>query len=493
MFPHFFLLSLLAGFLIGGSVTFGPWFEYRGFLFLGSALVLAGGVWWWPEKFRYCAGVVLGIAGALIVGAISYQDWRLPVESRIFTDELVRVVSFPQEKNLRQEVYLDRLCDEKECRRGILWRAPLEAGIVPGERFVLTCEAEGVKNFSEEFDYRMYLAKEGVGYICREGTKGESLSRDTQGRFWSWLAKSRAWTEGVLSRALPEPELGLAQGLILGGGYFLDKEVEAAFQRIGMTHIVAVSGYNILLVASGCFFVFGQLRLWRRQKIILGSIAVWIFILFVGAPASAVRAGSMALLFFLALFTGRRSSGFVVLILSAVLMLAHNPLLLFYDIGFQLSCLALVAILFASTHHHVREWHWYTYLWEAARTTLWVEIFILPLIVYYFGTLTWFSIVANIVLLPIIPLAMLGTFLLLPLGVLPQSVLLFLAAPVYVVLRGLIFFAEFFSQLSWVSWDGLSLSWRWLLGYYILLVALSVVQLQKRKKEWYAKAFVVDP
>lgn len=492
MFLHFFLLSFLAGFLIGGSVAFGPWFEYRGFLFLLSALLLAAGMWVRPEKLKYCVGGVVGMAVAFVVSVVGFQDWRIPTEPKLFVQEQVRVVSFPQEKNLRQEVYLKRLCRERGCEQGILWQAPLEVRITPGERFVLSCQAEAVTNFSEDFDYRMYLAKEGVGYICRQGVRDEELPLDLTGYFLARLNKSRVWTETTLTRALPEPELGLALGLVLGGGSFLEKDLEKDFQRIGMTHIVAVSGYNILLVASGCFFVFGQMGLWRRQKIILGGMAVWVFILFVGAPASAVRAGSMALLFFLALFSGRKSSGFVVLILSAVLMLLHNPLLLFYDIGFQLSCLALVAILFASAYHHVRDWYWYTYLTEAVRTTLWVEVYILPLILYYFGTLTWFSIVANILLLPFIPLAMLGTFFLLPLGILPQSALIFLATPVYLLLRGVIAFALFFGQLSWVSLQGMKLSLGWLLVYYVLLVVGSVVQLQKRKKNWYVKAFVVD-
>ena len=494
MRPHFFLWSFVVGFLLGGSILFGPWFNDRG-LFL---LVLSGigglVVLWVPRYLNYLLVVIFGVGLAFLIGGRSHALWQGEKQGQTtFAHEVMRVQGFPVEKSLFREIVLKPTCTERHCERAVLWRAPLVTHLHAGEKIRFSCTTEEAKNFTPDFDYRLYLAKEGIGSICQKnGQLEERLLPDWQGRFFFWIEQNRQRTEKVLSRALPQPELGLALGLILGGGNFLDKDIEESFKRIGMTHIVAVSGYNILLVAAGSFFVLGALGLWRRQKLLLGSIIIWVFILFVGAPASAVRAGSMALLFFLALLTGRKASGFFVLILSAFLMLLFNPLLLFYDIGFQLSFLALLGILFSSEWLITKDWDKKEIARQTFMTTLWVEMYVLPLIVYYFGTLTWFSVVANMVLLPIIPLATLGSFALLLLGFLPDSLFLFLAIPVYLLLHIVILFAEFCARLPWVSLEGLKLTLEQLALVYSIIILFSVVQLRKRRKNWYAKAFVVD-
>ena len=493
MHPHVVFLVVAIGFLSGASIVFGPWFQYRGLFLFGLAGVLVYSSIWQTKRLALLLMFLVGLTLAFAVSEESTLLWAEKSEmAPVMRDEPVSIVNFPIEKSAYQEVRLKRFCQERICQKQILWRAPLEVQYQAGERFLFSCELAQVENFSEEFDYRMYLAKEGVGFICEEGTVGERLPPTFLGGILQKLEQGRKFTERSLARALPEPELGLAEGLVLGGGQYLSKNVEENFRRIGMTHIVAVSGYNILLVAGACFFLFARMGLWRRQKIFLASLGVWAFIIFVGAPASAVRAGSMALLFFLAMATGRKSSGFVVLLASAFLMLAHNPLLLFYDIGFQLSFMALLGILFASTEYETETFGLKERFIQVVRTTLWVEALILPLIMYHFGTLTWFSLVANIVLLPLVPLAMLGTFALLPLGAfLPTSLLMIVATPVYGTLWLLIRFAEYFGSFSWVLVDGMEVSLLWFLLWYGALIIYAVVQLRRRKRNWYAKAFLV--
>lgn len=495
MHPHFVFLALVMGFLSGASIVFGPWFQYRGLLLFGLAGILVYSSLWQVKKLPLILMFLVGIMLAYGVSEKTMLVWQEKGAQSVaptLHDEVVTITGFPVEKKVYQEVRLDRLCQERDCQKQVLWRAPLGVQYRVGESFRFSCSLSQVENFSAEFDYRMYLAKEGVGYICEEGVVGEQLPPTLLGGFLQRLEHGRKFTESSLSRALPQPELGLAEGLVLGGGQYLSQDVKEDFQRIGMTHIVAVSGYNILLVAGACFFVFAKVGLWRRQKILLGSIGVWVFIIFVGAPASAVRAGSMALLFFLAMASGRKSSGLIVVLASAFLMLAHNPLLLFYDIGFQLSFMALLGILFASMGYETEKIGVKGRLFQIVRTTFWVEAFILPLIMYHFGTLTWFSLVANIVLLPLVPVAMLGTFALLPSAfVLPTSFLAVATAPVYGILWLLIRFAEYFGSFPWVLVEGIEVGIGWLLLWYVGLLIYAVVQLRRTKRNWYAKAFLV--
>ena len=495
MHPHFVFLALVTGFLSGASIVFGPWFQYRGLFLLVLAGTLVYSSLWQTKKLSLVFVFLIG--AALAYGAsqdvLSLWGEKLkPTKPLTLQDERVMIVNFPVEKKTYQEIRLKLFCQERDCQKQILWRAPLGVSYQAGESFLFSCQLTYVENFSEEFDYRLYLAKERVGFICEDGAVGERLPVTFSGSFFQKLEQGRKFTERSLTRALPEPELGLAKGLILGGGQYLGKDIQEDFQRIGMTHIVAVSGYNILLVAGAGFFLFERVGLWRRQKIFLACMGVWAFIIFVGAPASAVRAGSMALLFFLAMATGRKSSGLVVVLASAFLMLVHNPLLLFYDIGFQLSFMALLGILFASMDYEAETSGVKERFFQAVKTTFWVEALILPLIMYHFGTLTWFSLVANIVLLPLVPLAMLGTFVLLPLAAfLPTSLLAIVTAPIYTLLWLLIRFAEYFGAFSWVLIDGVGVTWQWLLLWYGAFSIYGVVQLRRTKRNWYAKAFLV--
>ncbi len=493
MHPHFLLLALVIGFLGGASIILGPWFEYRGLFIFGLAIVSIYTSLWQSKKLplllMFFVGVTLSFwSGEQVRDILDESDVAPKLE-----EERVSIVDFPNTKSAYQEIHLRRYCREKICRQNILWQAPLGTQYGVGESFLFSCQTERVKNFSEDFDYRMYLAKEGIGFICKKGAVGQRLEPTYFGRWLGIIGRGRILTEETLAKVLPEPELGLARGLILGGNQYLSKDAGENFQRIGMTHIVAVSGYNILLVAGAAFFFLAHVGVWRRQKIFLGSIVVWAFIIFVGAPASAVRAGSMALLFFLALATGRKSSGFAVLLIAAFLMLLYNPLLLFYDVGFQLSFMALVGILCSSFEYGSEKRTWRERLLIALKTTLWVEACILPLIVYHFGALTWFSVIANIVLLPIVPLAMLGTSALLPLGMLlPSALLPIIVVPVYGVLWILIHFAEYFGSFPWIQLEGIKISVTGLFFWYGTLITFAVVQLQKRKRKWYAKAFLVD-
>jgi competence protein ComEC len=259
-----------------------------------------------------------------------------------------------------------------------------------------------------------------------------------------------------------------------------------------MTHIVAVSGYNILLVAGLLLFIAVLLGVWRKTALWSALLGVGVFILFVGAPASAVRAGSMAGFSFLALASGRRSAGFMVLLVSASLMLLWNPLLLFYDIGFQLSFLALVGILFSLPEEMSQSTNVVGKIGEAIKVTLWVESFVLPVILYQFGTLAWFSLVANIVLMPLIPLAMLGALLLVIVGLsIPAFLLPLVSAPVYGVLWMIIRFVEYFGEWPYIALNNFFIPVYCLGIWYSLLIIFGVLQLRYAKKKWYAEAFVV--
>ncbi len=208
-----------------------------------------------------------------------------------------------------------------------------------------------------------------------------------------------------INRLYFEPDASLVSGLLLGSRKGMSEELTLAFQKTGLTHIVAVSGYNISLVIACIFSVFGFLPMKRR--VILSVVMVAAFVLFVGASAAAVRAGIMGSLSMWGLYTGRRSQAFFALLWSAVIMTLWNPAILPFDIGFQLSFASTLGLLvFSPMLEKLMPWG-SGFIKEALLLTLSAQIATFPFIVFYFGRLSLISPLANLVVAPFLPLSML--------------------------------------------------------------------------------------
>ena len=247
--------------------------------------------------------------------------------------------------------------------------------------------------------------------------------------------------------------------------------------KAGLSHIVAISGYNIALIAQG-FVLFGiMIGLWRRQALWFAALGVILFVVFVGAPASAVRAGIMGVTVFAALFVGRLTQSVNMLLLAAVVMLIFQPLLLRYDVGFQLSFLATLAIItvLPLVEHFIPKEFFGKTLVEIALLTLAVELFVVPLLLYQFHLFSPFALLANVLLLPLVPYVMALTFF---------SSLLFFAVPglymipaalAYLFLRIITFSAESIS-----AWPGAaievsmsaSMLLLWYAGLFFVIVGM---------------------
>lgn len=214
-----------------------------------------------------------------------------------------------------------------------------------GDRIRVDCTLRIPENFSDDFDYRMYLAKSGVNYKC-EKPKIEKLGKNQGNKIYTGIIKIRNKLDGNISRLVPAPELGLLSGLLIGGNKKLSEEIQNNFSKTGMTHIVAVSGYNVTIIAEYLMMLGIFLGLWRRQAFYFAVAGIILFIVIVGLPSSAVRAGIMGILLIWAMKNGRLANSQNAVLFSADAMLLFNPLLLRWDVGFQLSFLATLGIIY---------------------------------------------------------------------------------------------------------------------------------------------------
>ena len=268
-----------------------------------------------------------------------------------------------------------------------------------------------ITDLGREFDYPGYLRVKGVAYTM-SFAQITVIDHTTGNPVLRFLFATKARFIEVLKEMLPEPHVGLGEGLLLGVNHVLGSELETIFRRAGIIHIVVLSGYNIFLVVQFVLLVLGRF-LPLRIRAIVGMLAIVGFALVVGLGASVVRASIMAALGLVAVLFGRTYAVTRALFLAGAGMLMVNPYLLVHDIGFQLSFMATLGLLLITPRVKwlVTLVPMHFGLQEFLLATIATQIAVLPLLLYTMGQFSIISLVANVLVLPIVAVAMLLTFL----------------------------------------------------------------------------------
>lgn len=342
--------------------------------------------------------------------------------------------------------------------------------LMRGDVLQLSCKRTVPESF-DDFDYRMYLAMQGVYLVCEEPTY-EVVGHEED--LLGYIARLRRGMEDIINAIIPAPGAALANGLLFGGSSRLSQELQDDFSQTGMTHIVAVSGYNvsiIIAVALGVLIFVGLQRRWA----VVGAIAsVIFFVALIGFPSSGVRAAVMGIMVLTAAVFGRVTHAYGAILFSAAVMLFFNPLLLRYDIGFQLSFLAtlgIIAVYPIVEHIFIHKKMAFGIL-EVLLLTVSAQIFVVPIIAYHFHTFSVVSLLANVMILPIIPLTMLfvfltvvGSFVFYPLALLCGWI-------AYTLLTYEVFIIRSFANLSFSSITITHFPVLWMVVYYVFIVSI---------------------
>lgn len=260
-------------------------------------------------------------------------------------------------------------------------------------------------NGERPFDYRAYLAKDSINYEM-SFSKVSVVAHDKGNFVFKKLLDLKQLLMSNIARVIPEPESSLAGGIVLGAKQSLGKEWMQKFRDAGLAHIVVLSGYNISVVAS----VIGRAVSFLPFTARLGAsaISIILFALMVGGGATVLRATLMALVVILARAMGRESEALRVLIFVGWLMVMINPMILFYDVSFQLSFLAALALVTLAPL--IEKYFLFVksaVLREILVTTIATQIFVAPILLYQMGTFSLVGLVANLFVLPLIPTVML--------------------------------------------------------------------------------------
>ena len=260
------------------------------------------------------------------------------------------------------------------------------------------------------FNYPGYLLAKGVEY--KISFAEVEVINDNQGNFIiTQLLNFKTLFMSKIEALIPEPAVGLGEGLLLGVKQALGDELETAFRKTGIIHIVVLSGYNIMLVVVFVMYILSYF-LSLRPKVVVGILAITGFALLVGLSATVVRASIMATLLLLAQAFGRMYLVLRGLLIAGIIMILFNPYLLVYDVGFQLSFLATLGLILISPHCEN--------LFAKVTTkggirmfivaTIATQIAVLPLLLYQIGEFSVVSVLVNVLVLPMVPVAMFLTF-----------------------------------------------------------------------------------
>ena len=225
------------------------------------------------------------------------------------------------------------------------------------------------------------------------------------------LLSAKQQFAAAVTASLPPPQSDLGLGLLLGIKQSLGDDLEDAFRRTGLIHIVVLSGYNVMLVIAFFWWVTSWV-LPLRGRVAVSLIGIILFAIMVGLSATVVRASIMASILLLAKYIGARYDVLRALLSAGLVMVALNPYLLLYDLGFQLSFMATLGLVLFLPHFEgtVATETRSLGLRDIFLATLTTQVFVLPLLIFHIGEVSLVAVVVNMLVLPIVAVAMVLTF-----------------------------------------------------------------------------------
>lgn len=348
---------------------------------------------------------------------------------------------------------------------------------------------------TEDFSYKNYLMKDGIysvmGFPKIEVT-GQEKTNITQKIYSSILFIKQKIRDNIQKNFSP-PESLVLQGIILGDKTAIPKDLKNKFSVTGTSHIIAVSGTHIVILGAILMSFLFLIGLSRGQAFYVSIFFICFYIILVGLPSSGIRSGIMGILYLTGQNIGRQSTSSRIIFIACAIMLLQNPLLLLYDIGFQLSYLAVLGLIFfeplmknflkfiAKKFFNIVVEERPEGFLSMISVTLAAQIFTLPIIIFNFGNISWVYPITNMLILPTVYYLMFFGFISVLVGMVSTALSWIISLPCYFLLLYFIWIVNVFSQ-PWMAKYIENISWVWLFVSYIIISGLIVFLNKKYKK-----------
>ncbi|OGL63767.1 MAG: hypothetical protein A3I72_13280 [Candidatus Tectomicrobia bacterium RIFCSPLOWO2_02_FULL_70_19] len=534
MHPLDFLTLGYLGALLAEVLPIG--LEPAGAVLLAALLLGAGAAAAWKGRARLhrlgrlAVPLLLAASGALAGAAVpAFHRWMVPSHHLLKNlpygpVNLIGHLAQPPERNQGRTGQRPRLTVEVERlvvrgvevpARGaarITLAAPLAAPLEVGDRLLI----RGVRLYPP----RRYLNPDGFDYREFMRLLGVHAAGFAQPRAITRLAprEEAAWRRALfgvrermrahLSAALPGDAAGLLEVMTIGVREELDPEIRTAFRLTGTAHLLAISGLHVGFIAAFFYFLFRLI--FRRlppawfpyrpfvltpdKAASLGTIPmIVLFALLSGARVSTVRAAIMGVAYLTARVLERKGGALHSVLLAALIILLIEPGFV-WDAGFQLSFVAVTAIILAAMRgpKPEREWEkprWRVWLAQFARVQLVVSVAVAPLTAWHFQEAQVIGLLANFLLIPIASLAVPLAFLIALAGsALPQALEGLLApfdGALALLARAMILLTRWGAAIPGGSWTVPSPSRGTMALFFLMfLMALGARRAAFRKAGW---------
>lgn len=419
--PEFAFLLIILGALFGAIFYFRPSFS----------------------AFLLCTGIFLASFG---LGALRYEirDSRTSL-APFFESKGRNVVlsGWVTDDPQRGEKFTRAVFETDSAK--ILLTLPHFPEVKYGDRLQIEGKLKEPENFAD-FDWKSYLAKDNIYF---EMFLPKILSREEGGGFWlkRFLFRVKHDFLENLSRVLPEPHGSFLAGLTVGEQSGLPQKLEEDFRKIGVIHIIVLSGYNISVIADSMLKLINFLPLAKIFRTLSASFGIAMFAVLTGGSSTVARAAIMGVLLLFARHSGKVYQALSALLFAAFVMVLVNPKILRFDVSFQLSFLATAGLIFLVPKLETY-FEWFPNFWklrEHLLATLSTQIFVLPLLLSIGGTFSWVTIPANLLILSAVPATMFFGFLTGLSGFLSVSLSQLFSWPTYLLLAYELWIVKIFS------------------------------------------------
>jgi competence protein ComEC len=521
--PLFWLaLAFLAGILFANAVRLPAtaWLIMAGAAFAGSILLAIISRWLaqrggtgprparrLPAPFSLAFGILF-FASALF-GAYRYQSkqpdltdpsfiaWYNGTQGEVILEGVIAAPPDVRDSYTNLRLAVDKIRPAydstflyREAHGSLLVKVPAGGTWRYGDRVHVEGQIEAPPE-DEGFSYRDYLARQGI-YSTMSWAEPRLLRRDQGSPVLATLYRLKERALATVYRIFPDPEASLLAGILLGVETGISSDVQEAFKTTGTSHIIAISGFNIGIIAGLFTLAFSRL-LGRRWGAVAAMLGIGLYTVLVGPSPSVLRAAIMGCFALVARQLGRQT-GINTLAITAAVMAGSNPSIL-WDPGFQLSFAATLGLVLYADPLQT----WFTNLLArrlppaTARRiagpigsyllfTLAAQGLTLPIIAYHFARISLVSIIANPVVLPAQPPLMILGGLAVLLGSFWQPLGQVLATLAWPFIAFTIRAVEWFATFPGGSFSLGSVSLAVVLAIYLLILALTVWKARFREK-----------
>lgn len=323
------------------------------------------------------------------------------------------------------------------------------------------------------FRYDKYLAKDDILATCFR-PKITVIAQQKDWYFYVYSLRQYLWNN--LDKHLVEPASSLAKAMLLGTQREFAPEIRTIFSQVGLSHIIAISGSHMVIIVWLIQSIFLSLGFSRKSVFFFLILSLSIYLALIGFLPPALRSSLMVIIALSGPFLGRSSLSVYSLLLVADVMVLLNPDLLLYDLGFQLSFLSVLGLIYYS--------RFFTKLFsffpdvlkikEVLATTLSAQVFIIPLILYNFGTLSLISPIANFLVLPLSTMILIFSLLLAIFGSVFFLEPLF-SWPLFILFKIMVEISKYLAKMPFAYLNISDFNIYYLLISYVFLIVITLI------------------